>query len=329
MNPIVQAADLAIEYATARARVRALDGADLTVSPGASLGLVGESGSGKTTLGMAMGRLLPSSSACVAGTLHVDGRSIFDLDDDGLRRLRRAKLGFVFQNPMSALNPTARIDVQVAHALGRNKPDDEVRDLLMRVGLADENRIIKAYPHQLSGGMAQRVVVAMAIARRPALLIADEPTASLDASIRGQILELLNSLRHQGGMALVLLSHELAVVARHCETIGVMYGGRVVESGPSNEVLGNPTHPYTRALLRAAPGQEKLGERLNPIPGTPPVLTGPSQGCSFAPRCPLQTSQCRQERPTARRIAGRTTLCHRAEEVRLMPLAHQGARDWT
>jgi peptide/nickel transport system ATP-binding protein len=166
-------------------------------------------------------------------------------------------------------------------------------------------------------------VVAMAIARRPALLIADEPTASLDASIRNQILELLTSLKQQGGMALVLLSHELAVVARHCEMIGVMYGGRVVEYGPSKEVFANPTHPYTRALLQAAPGRERPGERLSPIPGVPPVLTRASPGCSFAPRCPLQTDHCRQARPAPRPVAGRVTLCHRAEEVCDPPIAHE------
>lgn len=319
MSVLVQASDLVIEYITPRGPVRALDGADLTLAAGSSLGLVGESGSGKTTLGMAMGRLLPANSLRAAGALRVDGQSVFDLDDSALARLRRTRLGFVFQNPMSALNPTSRIGIQVAHALGKKRADDEVMELLRHVGLADEGRILKAYPHQLSGGMAQRVVVALAIARRPALLVADEPTASLDASIRDQILDLLTSLKDEIGMAVVLLSHELATVARHCEMIGVMYGGRVVEYGTSREVFGDPIHPYTRALLRAAPGREKPGERLSPIPGSPPVLAAASQGCSFAARCPMAVDECRHVRPTQRSVAGRRTLCHRAEEIVARP----------
>jgi oligopeptide/dipeptide ABC transporter ATP-binding protein len=312
---LVEAADLTIEYVTPRGRVRALDGADIALPTGASLGLVGESGSGKSTLGMAMGKLLPGNAHRVAGNLHVDGQSVFEIDDDALTKLRRHRLGFVFQNPMSALNPTARIGLQVAHAMGKKRPDEQASALLRHVGLADEGRILTAYPHQLSGGMAQRVVVAMAIARGPAILIADEPTASLDASIRGQILDLLTSLKDETGMALVLLSHELAVVARHCDMIGVMYGGRVVEYGTSKQVFADPVHPYTQALLRAAPGRERPGERLSPIPGAPPVLTGPSAGCSFAPRCPAKIDLCRHVRPLPRSVAGRLTLCHRAEET--------------
>jgi oligopeptide/dipeptide ABC transporter ATP-binding protein len=323
MSVLVQASDLVIEYVTPRGPVRALDGADLTLTAGSSLGLVGESGSGKTTLGMAMGRLLPASSRRVAGELLVDGQSIFELDDAGLAQLRRTRLGFVFQNPMSALNPTSRIGIQVAHALGKRRPDDQAVELLHQVGLSDEGRILTAYPHQLSGGMAQRVVVALAIARRPALLVADEPTASLDASIRGQILDLLASLKDEIGMALVLLSHELATVSRHCDMIGVMYGGRVVEYGTSREIFGSPTHPYTRALLRAAPGRERPGERLSPIPGAPPVLAAAIEGCSFAPRCPMVIDKCRCVRPKPRSVAGRLTLCHRAEEIVASPSDHE------
>lgn len=324
MSALVEARELAIEYVTPRGRVRALDGADMALAPGSSLGLVGESGSGKTTLGMALGRLLPGNAVHVAGSLRVGEHSIFELADRELARLRRERLGFVFQNPMSALNPTARVGTQVAHALGRKKPDDDVETLLCHVGLSGGSRIVKAYPHELSGGMAQRVVVAMAIARRPALLVADEPTASLDASIRGQILDLLTGLKRESGMALVLLSHELAVVAQHCNEIGVMYGGRVVEHGASETVFDSPTHPYTRALLNAAPGRERPGERLSPIAGAPPVLGGPAEGCSFAPRCPLVTDQCWQVRPTPRSVAGRVTLCHRAEEVVESSAAQEG-----
>jgi len=312
MTAMLVAAELAIEYVTPRGTVRALDVADISLDAGQSLGLVGESGSGKTTLGMAAGRLLPTTARRVGGSLMVAGRPIFELEDRDLAALRRDQLGFIFQSPMAALNPTTRIGRQVGWAMGR-KADDRIHVLLRQVGLPDVKRVAHAFPHELSGGMAQRVVIAMAIARRPRLLIADEPTASLDASIRGQIFNLLMALKNETGAALVLLSHELSVVASYCDTIGVMYGGRVVESGRSRDVFARPIHPYTQALLRAAPGRERPGERLNPIPGTPAILTGPSQGCGFAPRCPLADDRCRQVRPEAREVAGRRVHCHHAE----------------
>jgi peptide/nickel transport system ATP-binding protein len=312
MTVIVEARDLAIEYATSGGAVRALDGADIAIEAGVSLGLVGESGSGKTTLGMAIGRLLPENARLTAGDLHVSGRSVFGLGDDDLLLLRQRELGFVFQSPMSALNPTARVAQQVAWALGAEANGAQVLALLRRVGLPDAADVAKAYPHELSGGMAQRVVIAMAIARQPRLLIADEPTASLDASIRGQILDLLLALRAEIGAAFVLLSHELAVVARCCEWVGIMYGGRVVEFGRSAEVLNSPAHPYTQGLLRAAPGAERPGTRLVPIPGTPPVLSAPAAGCAFRARCPLGDATCERTRPAPRRLNGRLILCHHA-----------------
>ena len=312
MTALVEARDLAIEYETSGGVVRALDGAELAIEPGVSLGLVGESGSGKTTLGMAIGRLLPVNARRAGGTLHLGGRSVFDLADGELARLRQRELGFVFQSPMSALNATARIGQQVAWALGAEASGMQVLALLRRVGLPDAARVAKAYPHELSGGMAQRVVIAMAIARQPRLLIADEPTASLDATIRGQILDLLLTLKAQIGASLVLLSHELAVVARCCEWVGIMYGGRVVEFGPSAEVFNNPQHPYTQGLLRAAPGSERPGARLEPIPGTPPVLSAPAAGCSFRARCTLADATCQRVRPVQRRLNDRRILCHHA-----------------
>ncbi len=212
MTALLVAEDLAIDYMTPRGTVRALDGADLTLEPGTSLGLVGESGSGKTTLGMAMGRLLPSSARRVAGDLSIDGRSVFALDNDGIATLRRDRLGFVFQSPMAALDPTMRIGKQVLLACGDRAGGDDVLTMLRHVGLANVEHVVRAYPHELSGGMAQRVVIAMAIARRPALLVADEPTASLDASIRDQNLDLLLALKEETGAAFILLSHEMSVV---------------------------------------------------------------------------------------------------------------------
>lgn len=315
MTDLLTVRELALDYITPRGAVRALDGADLVLGRGTTLGIVGESGSGKTTLGMAVGRLLPTNIRRATGELLFDSRSILDLEDQELRSVRRNDLGFVFQNPMTALDPTMRIGRQVGRAIGKGADEPEVHPLLRKVGLPDAGRVAGSYPHQLSGGMAQRVAIGIAIARDPRLLIADEPTASLDASLRDQILSLLVSLRDLNGASIVLLSHELRVIGRYCDTIAVMYGGRVVEYGKSAAVFGRPAHPYTSALLAAAPGRERPGDVLEPIRGAPPVLTGRSPNCAFSPRCGWAIERCRVERPETRIVDGRSVLCHRSEEV--------------
>ena len=312
MSALARACDLVIDYETPRGVVRALDGASFALPPGHSLGLVGESGSGKTTLGLAIGRLLPANARRISGELEVEGRSVFGLDDEDIRALRRDLLGFVFQSPMAALDPTMRIGRQLAFACGARPNPARVSELLHQVGLPD--RVAHHYPHELSGGMAQRVVIAMAIACGPRLLVADEPTAALDTALRAQILDLLVSLKNETGAALVLLSHELPVVARVCDSIGVMYGGRVVEFGDSASVFAEPFHPYSEALLATGQENARPGERLTPIPGMPPTLSGPARGCSFAPRCPLADGRCRDERPPLRPLGGRLVACHHAEK---------------
>ena len=315
MSGLLSVRDLALDYVTPRGMVRALDGANLELGGGVTLGIVGESGSGKTTLGMAVGRLLPDNVQRANGELLFEGRSVLDLDDAELRSVRRDDLGFVFQNPMTALDPTMRIARQVSRAIGSGAREPEVHALLEKVGLPDVERVARSYPHQLSGGMAQRVAIGIAIARNPRLLIADEPTASLDASLRDQILTLLVSLRDLYGTTIILLSHELRVIGRYCDYVAVMYGGRVVEYGKSASVFGKPAHPYTRALLAAAPGRERPGDVLEPIPGAPPVLTGRAPNCAFSPRCNWAVERCRVERPETRPVADRAVVCHRSEEV--------------
>lgn len=313
--PLLDARGLEVDYGAGSGAVRALDGVDLRLEAPEVIGIVGESGSGKSTLGLAVGRLLPGIARRAAGDLRVDGVEVFGAGDAALRELRRRRLGFVFQNPMTALDPTARIGRQLGWRLDGGDRASAARTLLDKVGLPDHDRVLASYPHQLSGGMAQRVVIAMAIARGPSLLIADEPTASLDATLRDRILELLVSLHRGAGMAVVLLSHELRVVARHCTRVAVMYGGRVVEDGPTGAVFDAPAHPYTRALIGAAPGRERPGEALRAIPGAPPLLRARAEGCAFAPRCPAATDLCRKVRPEARQVAGRRVLCHHAAEV--------------
>jgi peptide/nickel transport system ATP-binding protein len=311
----VAARELALEYRTRGGAVRALDGADLAIGGAATLGIVGESGSGKTTLGMAIGRLLPASAARAGGDLTISGRSVFGLTKRELRRLRRERLGFVFQNPMTALDPTMRVARQLERASGSSLDVPRREALLARVGLKEAGRVARSYPHELSGGMAQRVVIALAIARGPSLLIADEPTSALDATVRDEVLDLLIGLKRELGTRLVLMSHELRVVAARCDEIAVMYGGRVVEHGAARRLFERPRHPYTMALLLAAPGRERPGQRVAPIPGTPPLLRQASPGCAFAARCAFATEQCRAERPRPRDYDGRTILCHRAEEI--------------
>jgi oligopeptide/dipeptide ABC transporter ATP-binding protein len=286
--------------------VRALDGATLTVSAGETVGIVGESGSGKSTLGSAVGGLLSRGARITAGEVRVDGQDVHRLRPGALRELRRERLGFVFQEPISSLDPTMRVGKQVALVL---RGEGDVLAHLERVRLRDPARVARSYPHQLSGGMAQRVAIAMAMARAPEILVADEPTAALDAQIREDVLDVIFSLAAESGTTILWLSHDLTAVARRCSRVAVMYGGRVVESGAATDVLHAPEHPYTAALVRAVPAAAAEGERLEPIPGQPPVLTGPAEGCAFAPRCPEAHERCGTSRPQVVRLSDRDVLC--------------------
>jgi peptide/nickel transport system ATP-binding protein len=336
MNPIVLIDDVVAEYRTARRTVRALDGASLAVEPGAHVGIVGESGSGKSTLGLLIGALLPATTHYPRGRVLVDGRPVLDLPRDRLARLRRERLGFIPQDPVAALDPTLRIGRQLALALrtagtdrapraGRKNRADLVRRL-EQVRIKDPERVLTLYPHEISGGMAQRVIIAMAMARNPAVLIADEPTAALDAQVRQDVLRLLFALADEHGTTLVWLSHDLGGVARWCGRVAVMYGGRIVEDGPTTDVLGSPRHPYTAALAAADPARAVDGDRLRSIGGAPPVLEGAATGCAFAPRCPSATDRCRVERPAPVTRGERTTLCHHVHDGDRTPAAHPSER---
>lgn len=315
MISLLNVDDLSIQYSTDQGRIQALDRTALTVADGETVGIVGESGSGKSTLALALGRILPPNANRTAGDILFEDRSVFDLSDAELRSFRRNQLGFIFQNPVTALDPTMRIRSQLAFVLDTTSSDPAIGLSLERVGLKDVDRVVKRYPHQLSGGMAQRVVIAMAIARRPRLLIADEPTSSLDSTIRDQIMELLFSLPTQTGASLLLFTHDLRSVARYCERVVVMYGGAVVEDSTKDRFFSRPAHPYTKALVRAAPGTESIGQRIEAIPGWPSILRRPSEQCAFAPRCQWAVDVCWNKRPEPRAVDGRQVLCHRAEEV--------------
>jgi peptide/nickel transport system ATP-binding protein len=315
MNPVVAVKNLAIEYRSAATRVRALDGAGVTIEPGEVFGVVGESGSGKSTLGMAIGRLLGPRAHRLSGEIHVCGKSVYELGEIDLRTLRARDLGFVFQDPIGTLDPTQRVGSQIKSILGSSKTSPSVESVLAEIGLKDVNRVARSYPHELSGGMAQRVSVAMALARRPRLVIADEPTAALDASVKIQILDLIVSRCRAAGAALILLSHDLHAVRTRSDRVAVMYAGRPVEVGPTDLVFNRPGHPYTAALLRSAVGSESPGGRVEPIPGTISILSGPCEVCAFAPRCSMAQPICGASRPEARRLDRRDLVCHRAETM--------------
>jgi len=315
MTPALAVQDLAIDFQSRRGQVRAIDGATLSAAPGEVLGIVGESGSGKSTLGMAIGHLLGAGARRVSGDIRVDGRSIFALDEAGLRALRADELGYVFQDPMGALDPTRRIGLQIKAALGGMATRMGIASVLKDVGLADADRVARSYPHELSGGMAQRVCIGIAVARRPKVVIADEPTAALDASIKSQILDLLVRRCRATGAVLILLSHDLYAIRKCSDRVAVMYAGRLVETGWTAAVFARPAHPYTVMLLQSAIGRERAGGRVEPIPGAPPVLTGRCQACAFAPRCRWTEQACTAVRPEARCVADRDVICHRAESV--------------
>jgi oligopeptide/dipeptide ABC transporter ATP-binding protein len=305
-EPILVATDLELEYTTREGRVRSLDQASLAVGAGTITALVGESGSGKSTLGLAAGKLLAANAEHVGGDLLVAGTPVLTADAETLRRLRREALGFVFQNPVAALDPTMRVERQMALV---GEGERGAAEALEEVGLRDIPRVLRSYPHELSGGMAARVGIAMALLRRPRLLVADEPTAAVDATLREQILELLVTRCRSRDCALLLLTHDLHAVAHHCSHIAVMYAGRVVEDGPTERVLESPMHPYTRALLSALPGEEQPGERLHSIRGVPPILRGPSPGCAFAARCPHVMDHCPHVRPLHAAVEDRRAVC--------------------
>jgi ABC-type dipeptide/oligopeptide/nickel transport system ATPase component len=273
MTAILQVHDLVVEYrvgaasrggrASGGAVSRALDGANLTVGAGETVGLVGESGSGKSTLGSVIGRLLPGNATYPRGSVHVEGNDVLALGRDELRRLRRECLGFIPQDPVGALDPTMRIGRQLELALrGLPTAKADLVGHLERVRMRDPERVLRLFPHEISGGMAQRVMIAMTMARTPRILVADEPTAALDSNVRGEVTKLIFGLAAEAGTTVLWLSHDLRSVGRWCDRVAVMYGGKVVEDGTAAQVLGAPSHPYTRALAAADPALAAPGERI-------------------------------------------------------------------
>jgi peptide/nickel transport system ATP-binding protein len=315
-SPVIEIEGLSVDFRQDGRRLRVVDDVRLTILPGEALGIVGESGSGKSVTWLAALGLLPTHAA-VGGSVRLAGQELIGAPIRLLEAVRGKRIAMIFQDPSSCLNPVRRIGWQLIETLryhcgvdGRAAQAEALR-LLDQVGIADARRRLDDYPHQLSGGLNQRVMIAMALAGRPDVLVADEPTTALDTTIQAQILALLWRLRRESGMALVLISHDLGVVAESVDRVAVMYAGRLVEEGLATDLFSYPRHPYTQGLLAALPDLDVPRGRLAAIPGTVPEPGRLPSGCAFSPRCPLATQRCAHEPPPRRRVGfEHRVLCH-------------------
>jgi oligopeptide/dipeptide ABC transporter ATP-binding protein len=322
-NPILDVRGLRVAIATRRGTLHAVDGVSFMLNPGEMLGLAGESGCGKTITLRAIAGLLPRQAGIAGGEIHFDGRRIDALSERERNDLRGRGIGFVFQEPMTALNPLMRIGDQIGEGprrhlgYGRRRAREWSTALLRMVGIPDPAARLRSYPHELSGGMRQRVMLAIALSSKPKILLCDEPTTALDVTIQDQVLKALVGLREELNLAIVLVTHDLAVIAETCERTAIMYAGEIVESGPTREVLRAPLHPYTAGLLSAIPAWATRTSSLAAIPGAPPDLADPPRGCRFHPRCPLAQPACRREPTPLRQLSGaRKTACLYPELLR-------------
>jgi oligopeptide/dipeptide ABC transporter ATP-binding protein len=315
-DPVLEVRDLHVQIASRRGIVRAVDGVSLEVFKGEAVGLVGESGSGKSMTLRAILGVLPAEARVTSGQVLLDGVDLVPLGNSALNRIRGPKISMIFQEPMSALNPVMRVGRQIAEGpqvhlgLSRAKAAERALELMRRVGIPDPERRFRAYPHEFSGGMRQRVMIAIALSCDPEIILCDEPTTALDVTIQDQILRLLARLCHEVGVSLIFVTHDLPVVAQICQRVAVMYGGQLVERGEVREVLLEPRHPYTLGLVRSAPDFEYVRDALVPIPGSPPSLITPPPGCRFHPRCDFVEEDCRvSETPLRLLPGGRETAC--------------------
>lgn len=315
-EPLLSIEGLSVAFNTEQGPVRVVEDLSLELATGETLGLVGESGCGKSVTAQTIMRLLPSPlSQIEAGRIMFEGEDLAVLPASRMRRIRGDRIGMVFQEPMTSLNPTQRVGYQVAEVLRlhRGMGHSEAKALaigaLKKVGIGNAERRFDQYPHELSGGLRQRVMIAMAIVCGPKLLIADEPTTALDVTIQAQIIELLKAVQEDLGLSILLITHDLGIVAEMCRSVVVMYAGRVVERGATAETFGSPRHPYTAGLIRSSPRSARKGERLATIPGLVPPPGMRSRGCSFADRCPRVLDKCRSEFPPLVFLAGRLVAC--------------------
>jgi oligopeptide/dipeptide ABC transporter ATP-binding protein len=322
---LLEVDSLQTHFATSGGIVRAVDGVSWDVQEGETVALVGESGCGKSVSALSVMRLVSAPAGrIVGGRILFKGRDLLALSEEGMRRLRGREIAMIFQEPMTSLNPVLTVGRQLTEGLEihlgmENKTArGRAAELLSMVGIPDPVRRLPQYPHQFSGGMRQRMMIAMALACNPSLILADEPTTALDVTIQAQILELLKNLSRRLGVAMLIITHNLGVVARYADRVNVMYAGRIVERGTARELYANPRHPYTRGLLRSVPRLDvPRRQRLDPIDGQPPDLTRLPPGCAFGPRCAFRVERCLTEVPPLRPVdaGGHVSACWEAERV--------------
>ncbi|RSN73875.1 ABC transporter ATP-binding protein [Candidatus Methanodesulfokora washburnensis] len=314
--PILNVNNLKAYFLTIRGAVRAVDNVSFSLEKGESLGLAGESGCGKSTLGYALINLLPPPGKIMEGSILIDGIDVAKLSEDELRKkVRWKKISMIFQGAMNALNPVYTVGYQMSEPLiyheGMNKKEalEEAKRYLELVGLSRD--VVNRYPHELSGGMKQRVMIATALILKPTVLIADEPTTALDVIVQAQIINLMKKLKRELGISIIFISHDLSIISEIADRVAIMYAGKIVELGSSDSVYLKPKHPYTQALLRAVPRIKGKKEKLTFIPGAPPNLIEPPSGCRFHPRCPYAFDRCIREEPELKQVeSGHFVACH-------------------
>jgi peptide/nickel transport system ATP-binding protein len=315
LQPTLIVDDLRTHFFTKAGIVKAVDGVSFAVNAGEVLGLVGESGCGKSITGFSILRLVDAPGRIVSGSIRFQGNDLAKLDDEAMRKLRGNRIAMIFQDPMMTLNPVLRVDTQMIEAVQAHadvsKADalERSRAALAEVGIPSPEARLKAYPHELSGGMRQRVAIAIAFLNKPDLIIADEPTTALDVTIQAQILFVAQKLCAQTGTAMIWITHDLAVVSALADRVAVMYAGRIVEQGPTSEVVANPLHPYTRGLLGSVATQNQRGSKLRQIPGMTPSLLNLPAGCAFRTRCDIAAPRCSDDPPVLSPVPSRSVRC--------------------
>ncbi|MBE0623598.1 MAG: ABC transporter ATP-binding protein [Burkholderiales bacterium] len=329
---LLEVENLYTQFDTSAGIVRAVDGVSYTVKEGETVGIVGESGCGKSVNAMSILRLIPDPPGRIAGgSIRFAGRNLLAMSEAEIREVRGGQIGMVFQEPMTSLNPVLTIGLQLCETmelhlkLSPEQAQARAVELLGMVGISEPERRLQQYPHHLSGGMRQRVMIALALSCKPKLIIADEPTTALDVTIQAQILELMKDLSNRLGVALVVITHNLGVVARYADRVYVMYAGKIVESGSAQDIYHRPSHPYTLGLLRSVPRMDRpRGERLIPIDGHPPDLTREIHGCAYRPRCSFAVERCAKEVPRIEELTpGHASACF--EKTRLEPLLEKAS----
>lgn len=315
MNSLLEVSDLNVEYRTYEGTVAAVNGLGFSLAPGRTLGLVGESGAGKTTTALAIMGLVPSPPGVItSGEINFAGQNLLSLPEREMKKIRGNSISMIFQDPMTSLNPVVTVGLQISEAIAAHQnltnqeAENKAREMLEKVQIPGQR--YREYPHEFSGGMRQRVVIAMALACNPALIIADEPTTALDVTIQAQVLELMRSLKEEFSTAMIMITHDLGVVGEVCDHVAVMYGGRIVETASLEQIFEGPRHPYTRGLFRCIPDIEEETSEIKPIEGLMPDPLDLPSGCPFHPRCPERMEVCSRLVPPVADDGGHRVMCH-------------------